>query len=135
MPTPTLHDTPLIGLFATQKRAEGALSALNALDLKAGAIQVVESPHLDSAARTAVPAVAAPGPVGWPGPVPLPLATPDRPDFLARLGVPSADADFYASAIDRGATLIVVDVDPDQASRVRQLLGEHGAMNLKNEAG
>lgn len=49
---------------------------------------------------------------------------------LARLGVPELDAHFYAEAIRRGGTLVVIRASSEAADRVAYVLTRHGALDV-----
>lgn len=49
---------------------------------------------------------------------------------LTKIGVPERDAQFYAEALRRGGTLVVVRAEDDAAGDVADTLGCHGAVDV-----
>lgn len=125
---------PVIGLFANRGDARKAIEVLQAQGFTHRDIEMVDQTRLgqvvqpestDPLAHGAVTdremgdALVAIGPQG---------TLVDPADYLANLGVPEEDTPFYADALRRGGTLVVVSADAQTMQTARRILREANAI-------
>lgn len=109
----------VVGLFSASEKAGQAVLALDALELEEGSIRTIESPgEVDAVgAVTAAPFPPSGSPRGtavvqWSG--------------LDDLDIDEEAAAFFQRSLEDGATLVVADVDDEQATAVQALMEQHG---------
>lgn len=133
-------ETPILGLFASERKADAALSALHRQGLGTEAIKVVDKATTDdvdpSLPLPARQAGASLGPLRADvehEPEVMPESTAVKisalESVLMRLSLSREEARYYARSIYEGASLIIVP-EATQREQVIALLQEHGAANL-----
>jgi hypothetical protein len=133
-------EAPILGLFASEREADAALSALHRQSLGGEAIKVVDKATADdvdpSLPLPVRQAGASLGPLRG-GVEHEPEVTPESTavkisaleTVLMRLSLSREEAHYYARNVYDGASLIIVP-GATQRERVVALLREHGAANL-----